>query len=226
MSDQQAEGPLANFQFSGALNRRKLEELLTGKFIEAGENLIICGGEGTGKHRIASAIKQTVFNQGKTVEHPWAPAVWGADQCLFPPNGSPRSDRLFDCDLLVVEDIPHWFRRSKALALLIGLRCELGKSSVVIIDDYLPNQEETFSEPLLPWRFHHSRFATWLRSIKSGGVVDMLATLAVNFNHHDLVCVSSGPRGNFDPLSFEKKPVWHYLHSGARDYRKQRQGQQ
>ena len=213
---------LANFDyaFNGTFDQRQVEEIVSARLVSAGENLIINGGCGTGKTVIATALQEETERQGLTVEQLGCPSRWTIDEDLFANScGIFLRQKLFDCDLLVVDDTHQWLRNSKALALLLGLRYEEGKSNVLIFNNHLPHAEQTFSEPPLPWQFRFSRFAGWLRGIRCTKQSELLSVLGIDFAHPALASLKAEKAVQRDPRVFVKTPVWHYLYTGERSYR-------
>lgn len=135
-----------NFELNGTVKRERLVKLFTLSYLQAGENLAILGGIGTGKTSIATALRAEAQASGRTTEQ----LLGFCNSDLGNPGPMPQNppfhfhDRLFQCDLLMVDEASARLRDPHAARFLalIALRTELKRSTILIMDSG-PDQAES-----------------------------------------------------------------------------------
>lgn len=134
----------------------ELDWFLQGHFVDAGENAIVFGGPGSGKFNLCKqTVAANIAARGKTsflavvADWPWQ-EMWNYPAIKAGPDGTlvetpacaiPGIDpRMIDCDLLVLDGLPKQSREfHKKCEELLALRTKLGRSTIVLVDDWRVN---------------------------------------------------------------------------------------
>lgn len=138
-----------NFELNGTIERERLVHLFTLNFLQAGENLAILGGIGTGKTSIATALRAEAQASGRTTEQllGFCNSDLGNPGAMTQNPPFPFDDRLIQCDLLMVDEASARLRDLHAARFLalIALRTELKRATMLIMDSR-PDQTETSTQ--------------------------------------------------------------------------------
>lgn len=143
----QAQGPYKAFDFDcvPSVNRDRVQDLMSGAFVDNGENVVLIGGGGVGKTHLSIAIAGGAAARKKTVR------VINADDFSAYSNDDeisefgtrlsehamPRQD-LVNCDLLVLNELPVPYRFPEQdptardmFGKLLNARVRDGRSTII-----------------------------------------------------------------------------------------------
>lgn len=102
---------------NGTISQETFDEVTSGSFVKQGHNLLIVGGNGSGKTSIANCAVLNAQERGHTCEKLWTPSTFMPHDHLVEQDiaighlGDGRvhyRSHLIDADLLVVEDTQSW----------------------------------------------------------------------------------------------------------------------
>lgn len=99
---------LDTFQFEEvpALNKKLVLKLFTGQYLQAGENVVFIGGQGTGKTHLATALGMQACNDGKRVRFfTVADLVHQLIEARDEKELLRYQQQLSKCDLLILDEL-------------------------------------------------------------------------------------------------------------------------
>ena len=237
-----------DFDFNGTLDPGQLNEIATADFVSKGENLLLVGGPATGKTVIASVVLDSARDRGLTTRYIECPSgfssQWGLlnhgsgfiDSLQSEPGFRPE---LLNCDVFVIDEMHRWLECApEMMALLLGLRIELGKSNVLVFTSSgwasmlekdrpirsVDGMRSDFAYILeLSMRSSRSQWQMALRLDWPMAAEKMLAILGIDFTLPTTV-EADGEQQPSKPVSRHsyftgKVPVWHSLYTGEKSYR-------
>ncbi len=100
-------------------------------------NLLLIGGTGLGKTHLSTAVAKAVIERGYDVLYDSAPNIladFEHDKFKNYRDEAPKSDKYFDCDLLIIDDLGTEISTQVTLSFLYNLintRLNRGKSTVI-----------------------------------------------------------------------------------------------
>lgn len=226
--------------YNGTISQETFDEVTSGSFVKQGYNLLIVGGNGTGKTSIANCAVLNAQERGHTCEKLWTPSTFMPHDHLVEQDiaighlGDGRvhyRSHLIDADVLVVEDTQNWLEICPVVTLgLLGLRAERGKSNVLIFSNagWLRACEQklvfkrSFEEAALQTAHDKGDQLMWPRTVFFGGA-DTIGKLlqAMGIDIDDPALPTRNPARHSYPLStcIAKPPAWRIIHTGERSYR-------
>lgn len=102
---------------------------------DSGQSLLFVGGTGLGKTHLSSAVAKTVIDRGFSVIYDSAQNILATfERERFSQNESLASDKYFDCDLLIIDDLGTEIRGASSLSYfytLINTRIVSSKSVII-----------------------------------------------------------------------------------------------
>jgi DNA replication protein DnaC len=130
------------FELNGTIERERLVQLFNMNYLQAGVNLAILGGIGTGRSTIAKALMAEAQATGRTTERLLYHGYCNSSSDLGNLHATTQNqpfrfhDSLVDCDLLMVDEASTRLRDPHAVRFLalIALRTEWKRSTILIMD--------------------------------------------------------------------------------------------
>lgn len=143
----QAQGPYKAFDFDcvPSVNRDRVQDLMSGTFVDNGENVVLIGGGGVGKTHLSIAIAGGAAARKKTVRVINSDdfSAYSTDDEIsefgtrVSEHAMPRQD-LVNCDLLVLNELPVPYRFPEQdptardmFGKLLNARVQAGRSTII-----------------------------------------------------------------------------------------------